>query len=292
VTPLAELFASPLLRRATLEAVLAGVVGGAVGVHVVLRRLPFFVAAMTHATFPGVVVAASLGVAPLLGASAFACVFVLAVWALGAVRQVHGTGVIGVALAGSFGLGVVLQSLQEAPSRNLAALLTGSVLTVTTTDLVSTVTLVVVVLGVLVALHKELVFTGFDPAGARAQGYGRGVELVLLLAVAAAVVATVPAMGTILALALLTVPALAARFWSERVGATMAVASLAGAASGVAGLLVSTTWRVAAGPAIALSACALLAVSALAGPHGGVLTTTIRRTIAGRRTPRPAPLAR
>ena len=52
---LADAFGSPLFRRAVVEAVLVGVIAGLVGVHVVLRRLPFFVTAMSHATFPGVV---------------------------------------------------------------------------------------------------------------------------------------------------------------------------------------------------------------------------------------------
>jgi ABC-type Mn2+/Zn2+ transport system permease subunit len=48
--------------RAILEAVLLGTVGGLISVQIVLRRLPFFTLAMTHATFPGVVLAAIAGI--------------------------------------------------------------------------------------------------------------------------------------------------------------------------------------------------------------------------------------
>jgi ABC-type Mn2+/Zn2+ transport system permease subunit len=51
-----------VIERALTEAVLLGTVGGLVSVQIVLRRLPFFTLAMTHATFPGVVLAAVAGV--------------------------------------------------------------------------------------------------------------------------------------------------------------------------------------------------------------------------------------
>ena len=53
-----SLFADAYARRALVEALLVGALCGLVGVHVVLRRLSFFTMAMTHATFPGVVLAA------------------------------------------------------------------------------------------------------------------------------------------------------------------------------------------------------------------------------------------
>ena len=81
---LVDAFGSPLFRRAMVEAVLVGVIAGLVGVHVVLRRLPFFVTAMSHATFPGVVIASTLGLSVFLGGAAFGLVVVAAVAACSA----------------------------------------------------------------------------------------------------------------------------------------------------------------------------------------------------------------
>src|SRR6185437_1956004 len=69
---------TPLFRRALLESVLVAALAGIVGVHVVLRRLPFFVTAMSHATFPGVVIASALGVSLFLRGTAFGLVVVAA----------------------------------------------------------------------------------------------------------------------------------------------------------------------------------------------------------------------
>ncbi|MDQ4070122.1 MAG: metal ABC transporter permease [Actinomycetota bacterium] len=262
---LTQSFGSPFFQRALVEVVLVGVVAGVVGVHVVLRRLPFFVVAISHATFPGVVLASVLGMSLFVGGSAFGLVVVVAVVALGASRVLDDATVVGVVLAGSFALGVLVMSARRSPSRDLSEFLVGSVLTVTRADLVTTAVVGVLLLAALAALHKELVLGAFDPHGAAAAGYRTPLlDLCLLSIVTVALVTAIPAVGTLLAVALLTVPALAARLWVDRVVATMVVAALIGAASGVAGLCLSAVFGMAAGGAIALSASGAFVVSAAA----------------------------
>jgi len=82
-----------------------------------------------------------------------------------------------------------------------------------------------------------------------------------LLVVAATVVTAVPLVGTILSVALLSVPAMSARLVTRRVGTMMAAGAAYGAASGVIGLTVSAEWDISAGAAIALTTAALFAVT-------------------------------
>ena len=261
---LVDSLGSPFFRRALVEAVLVGIVAGVVGVHVMLRRLPFFVVAMSHATFPGVVLASIFGFSLFLGGSGFGLLVVLAVVALGASKVLDDATVIGVVLAGSFALGVVVLSAQpSSSSKDASAFLVGSVLTVTPSDLVTTAVTGVVVLAVLAALHKELVLGAFDAQGAAAAGYRTALlDLCMLAVVTVALVTAVPAVGTLLAVAMLTVPAMAARLWVDRVAPAMAVSAAIGAASGVVGLCLSAAFGVAAGGAIALTASAAFLVSA------------------------------
>jgi manganese/iron transport system permease protein len=262
VSRLGDSFQSPLFRRAMLEAVLVGLVAGVVGVHVVLRRLPFFVTAMSHATFPGVVLASTAGISLFVGGTTFGFVVVAAVLLFGAGRVLDDTAVIGVVLAGSFALGMMVLSTRASASKDLAAFLVGSVLTVTTADLVTTAAVGVAVLGLLAVLHKELVLGAFDRDGAGALGY-RPVLLdaIVLVAITVTLVSAIPAVGTLLAVALLTVPALTARLWTDRLGTTMVIAAALGAASGAIGLCAAAVWSVAAGGAIALTAGTAFAVS-------------------------------
>jgi ABC-type Mn2+/Zn2+ transport system permease subunit len=262
VRNLVDSLQSPLFRRALLEAVLIGALAGVVGVHVVLRRLPFFVVALSHATFPGVAIASVLGVSLFLGGTTYGLVVVAAVLVLGAGKVVDDASVIGVVLAGSFAVGVLVLSAQPGSSLDLSAFLVGSILTVTPGDILTTVVVGGVVLIGLALLHKELVLSAFDRGGARALGYRtQALDAVVLVAVTLVTVTAIPAVGTLLAVALLTVPALTARLWTDRVGVTMAIAAGIGALSGVLGLCASAIWSIAAGGAIALATGACFAVS-------------------------------
>ena len=259
-----NLFADDYLRRALLEVILVGALCGAVGVHVVLRRLSFFTMSMTHATFPGIVLAALLGVNLLLGTGVFGIVLVLVVVGLWSRRGTDQTSVVGVVLSGGFALGVVLLSAQSGFTKDLSSYLVGSILTVQGTDLVVTAVVAAVVVVLLTVLAKELLLAAFDRGALVAMGYpALALDLVLLLAIETTVVVSVPAVGTILSVALIVAPAATARLWCDRVLPMIVTAIAVGISSGVLGLILSQLVDVAAGAAIVLTACAVFTFSLL-----------------------------
>ncbi|EFC82880.1 metal ABC transporter permease [Parafrankia sp. EUN1f] len=288
---LLESLGDDYIRRALAEVVIVGVLCGAVGVHVVLRRLSFLTMALTHATFPGVVLASLIGMNLVLGAGLFGVLVVLAVvMIVGAAGGSVGTGaaagggtgsgggaaadrggsgggrdistVTGVVLSAGFALGVALMSAQDGSNRDLSAFLVGSVLTVQTSDLAVSAVTALGVLTVLVALRKELVLAAFDPTALSAAGYPqRTLGLVLLLLVEAAVVTSLPAVGTIMAVALIVGPASTARLWCSSTSTMTAVSIAVAIFCGVTGLAVSEQWDVAAGGAIVLTVVAVLVAS-------------------------------
>ena len=270
------------LHRATAEVVLAGALAALVGVHVVLRRLSFFTMALTHATFPGVVVASIIGVNIYAGGIAAGAVVAVGVAALSRRRGQDAAAATGVMLSGGFALGAALVATQNGFSRDLSSFLVGSVLTVGPRDLATTAAVLVVVAVVLTVCARPLLFTGFDPAGARAAGFATGAwDLVLLLTIQVALVTIVPAVGTILALALIVAPAAAARLWTTRLPVMTVLATAFGIAAGLAGLSASSRWNVAAGASIALAATGILLLS--------VLLTRVRLLLVPARTaPRTA----
>jgi manganese/iron transport system permease protein len=254
-------------RRALIEALLVGALCGLVGVHVVLRRLSFFTMAMTHATFPGVVLAALVGVDLLLGSGLFGVLVVLGVSWLTTRPRSDSAAAVGVVLSAGFALGVALLSAQAGFTRDLSAYLVGSIVTVQTSDLVKTALVLAAVALTLVLVGKELVFGAFDRGGMVAAGYPAGrLDLLLLLVVELTVVTSVPAVGTIQAVALIVAPAAAARLWCDRIGPTTVLAVLLGMASGVIGLAVSQAYEVAAGAAIVLAACGFFVLSVVVAP--------------------------
>ncbi|MET0496256.1 MAG: metal ABC transporter permease [Actinoplanes sp.] len=252
------------LHRATAEVILVGALAGLIGVQVVLRRFSFFTMALTHATFPGVVAASIIGVNIFLGGVLAGAVVALGVAALGRRRGQNAAAATGVVLSAGFALGAGLVATQNGFSRDLSSFLVGSVLTVTTRDLATTAAVLVVVAAVLGVCARPLLFTGFDRAGARAAGFAVGAwDVVLLLLIEVVVVTVVPAVGTILALALIVAPAAAARLWSGRPATVTGLAVLFGVISGLGGLAASSRWNVAAGAAVTLVATTILLVSAL-----------------------------
>src|SRR5436305_8210866 len=105
-------FAQPFMRRALLEVVLMGAVTGALGVFVVVRGLAFIGDALSHAVFPGIVIAFLIGQNFLLGGLVCGLLVSLGIGAASRDRRISEDTAIGVFFAGAFALGITLISSQ------------------------------------------------------------------------------------------------------------------------------------------------------------------------------------
>ncbi|AJT62611.1 hypothetical protein T261_0923 [Streptomyces lydicus] len=272
--------------RALLEAALVGAVCGAIGLHILLRRLGFFAMAMTHATFPGVALATLTGFDLYLGGAATGLLGCLCVVGVSRRRDQGSGTATGIMLAAGFALGVAVLSASNGFGKNLEAFMTGSLLTVSDHDLATTAAVGAIVLLVLGMLHKELVHGAFDLDGQRAAGYPvTALELLLLLLVEAVIVVTAPAIGVMLAMSLIVGPAATARLWTDRIRTALPLAVAVGVGGCVIGLEFSIRWDMAAGGTISLVIAALFLISLVTSPHG--LRPRLRSPRANpRRTPR------
>ncbi|HEX6674001.1 MAG TPA: metal ABC transporter permease [Actinomycetes bacterium] len=279
-----EPFRLPYMQRALAEVLLLGVLTGVAGVFVVLRRLAFMTDALTHTVFPGLVVAQLAGRSLALGALAFGVLTAVLFTLLAANRRVGSDASMAIVLTALFSVGVVLVSRQHSYTSDLTLFLFGRVLTVDGADLVTTLVLAVLVLAVLAVLGKELVLRAFDPEGATAMGYrGMVLDLVLNLLIALVVVAAVKAVGTVLVVAMLVVPAASARLLADRLAGMTILSCAFAVLGGWGGLLASYQLsvrgglRLAAGATIVvvLVACflAALAVATLRGRAGARAAT-------------------
>ena len=239
---------------AALEIVLLGLLSGIAGTLIVVRRRSFFAVALSHATFPGGVIFAVLGYNLLLGQALFALLLVLIMTALSRVPGQGKQVASGVVLALGFALGTLLTSLNPGLGVPVEALLVGSPLSVSSTDIAATA--IVLVLAVLVSsiFARRILFHTFDPAGFAASGFRAWpVELAVVGVIAAGVVVAMPAVGAILGVAILIAPAAAARLLASRIEWVPPLAALLGVGSGLAGLWASRQFDLAAGGAIGLA---------------------------------------
>jgi zinc/manganese transport system permease protein len=242
-------------ERALVAAIVIGAGAGFVGALVVLRRRTFFAQALTHATYPGAVAAAAIGVSVPLGAAVASVVIVAVMAGIARVRRQGAQVAAGIVLTGGFAAGALLQAALPGLPVRADSLLVGSILTVTDGDILLAASVAVVAALTVAAFGKEVAFSTFDPAGFRAAGSREWpIEVLVLALTAATVVSALPAVGAILAIALIAAPATAARLVVPTFRGMLFAAPVIGAASGVVGVLASRAFAVAAGPAIAIAA--------------------------------------
>jgi manganese/zinc/iron transport system permease protein len=288
------------LRTVLLGAAILGAVGGVLGSFAVLRRQSLVGDALAHAALPGVCLAFLVTglrepLPLMLGAALSGLAGALALLAIVRGSRIKEDAALGIVLSVSFGFGTLLltriQHQGDAAQSGLDRFLFGQAATLLERDVATMAVLAAVVLLVVWALFKELKLLTFDPDFAAVVGYpvtGLSVGLTALLVAAVAI--GLQAVGVILMVALLIAPPVAARQWTRSLGAMALLAGAIGAASGVAGTLVSAgAADVPTGPAIVLAATACAAVSVLFAPERGVVWRARRRAaLAARRAPEAA----
>jgi ABC-type Mn2+/Zn2+ transport system permease subunit len=255
----------PILRRAILELVLVGIGAGTLGCWVVLYGFSYSAESLSHALFPGLVLATLLGSSLVIGGIVGAMIAALAIVAARQVPSVDSDTAIAVVVTTLFGAGT-LMALSRASPPGLSNLLFGDVLGTSDTDLVFAAVSAIVVLGVLRLLHGRLLITGFDRAGASSLGVRPAVaETAVLVLTALVVVVAIQGLGNLLVLAVLVGPAMVARRLSARIGTMMAISAGTAALGGILGIYVSYYLGTAAGASVALSLVALYLLAVPAG---------------------------
>ncbi|GAA2522231.1 metal ABC transporter permease [Rarobacter incanus] len=251
-------------QLAQSEALVLGLLAGIVGPIVLLRKRAFFTVALTHASFPGGIIAALMGMNVVLGAGVFSLVLVAVLAALSRVRRQGDQVATGVVLTGGFALGMLLQSLNPARAGAVSSYLVGSILTVRESDVAASAVVLAAAVIVVGVWGKELVFSSFDRVGYAAVGYSPVfIDVIALVLIAATVAVMMPAAGAILAIALIVGPAAAARALTGRLFLLMPLAATFGVISTLGGLEISKAWNVAAGGSMSLLAAALFVCALL-----------------------------
>jgi len=257
LAPLAFTF----VQRALVGSVLVGIVCASVGVFVVLRGLAFLGDAISHAAFPGVVIAFLLKVNLAIGGSIAAVASALTVGLIARRSGLREDVAIGVVFSGMFALGVVLFSGIKSYTGDLLGILFGDVLGVNEEQLAiaGVVTLVVVVS--LWLVWKELVFVSFDPVGAAAAGLPvLRYDALLLALIGVTIAVSVQVVGIILVVAMLVTPAAAARLVAGTLRDMLALALAFAVGSAIVGIALSFFRNTASGATIVLVTTALFAL--------------------------------
>jgi ABC-type Mn2+/Zn2+ transport system permease subunit len=258
-------FGYAFMQRGVLEVLLLSAGAGVLGTWAVMRGLAFYSHAVAAAAFPGLVLAAGLGFAPLLGAMGTGAAFAAGIGRLSVRRREHYDALTALALVGALAVGTVLASNVFHSGAEVDQLLFGSLFALGPDDLALGLGVSLAALAASLVLGPRWLATGFDPTAARALGVRSALpDLVLLVLVALAAVATLAAVGTLLATALLIVPAVTARLWTQRLVAWQLATTGLAAAEGIVGVWLSFELNAPPGATIATLGGVVFAAAALA----------------------------
>ena len=282
-----------LLALPAVEAIMMGCLSGVVGALALVGRKVFLTESLTHATFPGavslVVVVTSLSRVLGSGRPGYEVVWTAAL--IGAVimcvpmaamtgwltRQagLSSQSSAGAVLAIGFALGYLLNTWFAPLPLKIDSFLTGSLLNVSHTDVVLTVLVLAMTLLVVLAGGRPLIFWCFDPVGYRAGGASsKAVEAVMLALICLTIGALVPAVGTILPIALIAAPAASMLPWVRTPRALLLGSAVVGVLTCLGGLALAVVMGLSVGGVIAVLAGVVYALS-----HGA---STLRGAVGAR----------
>lgn len=267
---------------------LLGIAAGVVGTFAYLRKRAMIGDALSHATLPGIAAAFLITQGKqlshlLIGASITGVLGILAVMGLRKHSRLKEDAAIGIVLSVFFGAGMVLvsvvQEIGTGQEAGLTAFIYGKAASMITRDVVLIAWTAAAVIVAVAALHKELRVVCFDQAFAASQGWPVGlIDLLLMALVVLTTVIGLQAVGLILIVALLIIPAAAARFWTDSLVCMTLLAAAVGGMSGLAGSMLSALFpRLPAGAMIVISAGVVFFVSMFGAPHRGVISAIARR---------------
>lgn len=279
--PLIDLI--PLPYTDAVVAVGAGLLGalaGLVGVLAVLRQRALVADALSHAALPGVALAFLITGAKdtsslLIGAAIAGLIGAVMIVGIERTSRIRPDAAIGVVLSGFFSIGIVLiayiATTGNASQAGLQNYLFGQAAGLLERDVDVFAVLSLAVCVLILLTYRQLKTTLFDPSFAASLGLPvRMLELLMTALLVTAVVVGLRTVGAILMVAMIVVPATAARQLTNRLAHLLPLAALLGAAVGIAGALISTAIEAPTGPVIVLVGFALVLSTLAFAPGRGL----------------------
>jgi zinc transport system permease protein len=249
------MFESEFMRLAFATGAIVGVLAPAVGFFLVQRRMSLIGDGIGHAAFAGVAAGYVLGVSPVLTALVASVAAAIAVEWLRARRQTAGDQALALVFYTGIAAGVVLVASAGALDVDLFAFLFGSILTVTTDDLILVALLGGLGLAAIALLYRALTAVVLDEEGARVAGVPIAPLNVFVAVVAALTVAlSMRVVGILLVAALMVLPVIAATRIAWSMASTMLLSIGLGLASVLGGLTIAYYADLPPGGAIVLLA--------------------------------------
>jgi len=269
------------MRRALAGTLALALGAGPIGVFLILRRMSLVGDAMAHAILPGAAIGflfSGLNLfAMTVGGLIAGCLVALLTGLVARMTELKEDAALATFYLLSLALGVTIVSV-KGTNIDLLHVLFGSVLALDDQTLLLIAGNATLTLVVLALIYRPLIIECVDPGFLRSVSRaGAPAHLAFLALVVVNLVSGFHALGTLLAVGIMMLPAATGRFWARDITLMIVVAAASGVVSGYVGLLLSFHTGVPSGPAIILVAGALYLLSVLFGRVGGLVRQALPR---------------
>lgn len=202
-----DIFQYSFIIRSFEAGIIIAVIAPLIGIFLVLRRYSLIADTLSHVSLAGVAIGLLLGINPIITAILSSVLSSVFIERLRISKKVFGESALALFLSGSLALAIVLISLAHGFSVNLFNYLFGSIVTVKQSDIYIIGAIGTIVIALLLAFYKELVYISFDEEAAQVAGIPTKLMNVLLIALAALTVSlAIPIVGVLLISALIVIP--------------------------------------------------------------------------------------
>ena len=275
-----DILAFGFMQNAIISGIAISLICSTVGLFLVLRKYSLFGDALAHSAFGGVALGLFLGFYPLWAAYAVSIISALGLTKIRQKYDISGDAIIAILLSSGIAVGIVLISLSGGFSIDIFSFLFGSVLLVSTENVIMILGLSAAILIILITCYKKFMYITFSEEQAQVSGIPVQKLNYLLIAIAGiTVVTSMQLVGVLLVSALFVIPNVTAMMFKRSFKQTIILSMSFSVFSTVAGIMISYPLDIAPSGMVVLLAITLFIGSLIMKSAGMIKTTGIQPKI-------------
>lgn len=246
-----ELLSYDFFQNALLAAAFTSVSCGIIGTYIVSRRIVFISGGITHTSFGGIGIGYFMGINPLLGAAVFSILSALGIEYMSKKTEIREDSAIAIMWSFGMAVGIIFIYLTPGYAPNLMSYLFGSILTVSSAELLLTMVLAAVISGFFIVFFNPILFISFDSEFIQTRDIPiHAINYFIMVLIALTIVLSIKVAGIILIISLLTIPQATANIYSKDFRKIIFLSILIGFTGSVGGLVSAYYLNVPSGAAI------------------------------------------
>ncbi|MGB9677282.1 MAG: metal ABC transporter permease [Candidatus Ratteibacteria bacterium] len=251
-----EILKYEFVRNALISAILVSITCGIVGTFVIVKRMVFISGGISHAVFGGVGLGYLLGINPIITAIPFSIFSAISIGTISKKTKISEDAAIGILWTLGMALGVIFVSLSKGYAPDLFSYLFGSILTVSSFDLIVMLFLNILIILNVILFYREFLAISFDEEFSEIIGIPvKNLYLLLLCLVALSIVVLIRVVGIILVMALLTIPSVIVKQFTHDLKKIIFLSIITGIILTITGLFLSFKFDLPSGATIVMVLC-------------------------------------